>query len=395
MKIEDFLSCSDRYYVLWTKDIFESEAWPILLDISRKLEIGVTYQKTSVDLLYGILHEYWKPVDPEIFRPSNQSLLNKYTEIVTTEFSDTVEDSVFSITQECREAFGYRCSMNQLFSALEVIPNVSDVKKDLVADCLNICLKKQLFDLSDLEINKLFQVLAKYYKEFPYMDRGRDAAIDVNRIYIMALCGVGKISDAQALLEKLQKEYPLTPEELHEMNEIMKLQPEYPAAKNTPSLSSPPPLPPSLKENSRPATYEDFRESVSPLKKSEKEPYQIKTSSKDISRLTYISIISHAVFIFFIVLGLALGASLAIHCRDPLPSGLSMAFGATIIFVGWLAYRSIESIEDRKYQERLEAAFDLEYELLKKERPDIRFTTSGDPTAERNEFRKFWFGNKL
>jgi hypothetical protein len=226
MRIDDFLGSSDRYYVLWTKDIFESEAWPILLDSSRKVEIGVTYQRTSVDLLYGILHEYWKPVDPEILRPSNQSLLNQYTKIVTTEFSDTVEDSVFSITQECREAFGYRCSMNQLFSALEIIPNVPDVKKNLVADGLNICIKKQLFNLSDLEINKLFQVLAKYYKEFPYMDRGRDAAIDVNRIYIMALCGVGKISDAQSLLEKLQKEYPLTPDELHEMKEIMKLQPE-------------------------------------------------------------------------------------------------------------------------------------------------------------------------
>jgi hypothetical protein len=396
MNIDVSLNPSEKYFVLWTRDISLPEAWPILLHISRKPELGVTYQTTNIDLLYGILHEYWKPIDPEINRPSNTALLDRYAKIVTTEFEDNVEDSIFSITQECRKAFGYRCSLNQLFSALKIIPDVPDLIKDIVADGINICINKQLFDLSELEINKLFQVLAMYYKKFPYMDRGRDAAIDVNRIYIMALCGVGKRHEAQELLDRLQLVFPLNTEELNEMKEIMKLEPEYSSEiNNLPTLNSLPSKLPAQHSSAKPATFEEFKEIMNFPGKEDREPYLIKTYKKDVVKATYITIISHATFTFFIVLGLSLGSSLAFHYWTPMQSGLSIVIGAAIIYCGWLIFKAIDSIEVRRYFERLDFAFNQEYLKLKKLRPDIQLTDSGDEISERQSLREIWNRNRL
>jgi hypothetical protein len=396
MNIDDFLNPSEKYFVLWTRDISMPDAWPVLLHVSKKPELGVTYQTSNVDLLYGILHEYWKPIDPEINRPSNTALLDRYTRIVTTEFEDNVEDSIFSITQECRKAFGYRCSLNQLFSALEIIPEVSDVIKDVLADGINICINKQLFDLSELEINKLFQVLAKYYKKFPYMDRGRDAAIDVNRIYIMALCGVGKIHEARELLNQLQLVFPLNSEELNEMMEIMKLEPEYASGKsNLPTVNTMPPKLPTQPSEARPATLGEIKATTNFPEKDDRESYLVKSYKKDVVSTTYITILSHAVFTFFIVLGLSLGGSLAFHYWSPMQSGLSLAFGVAIICLGWFIFNTIDSVELRRYRERLDFAFNKEFLKFKKLRPDIQLTPSGDDISERQYLRDIWNGNRL
>jgi hypothetical protein len=396
MNIDDFLNPSEKYFVLWTRDISMPDAWPVLLHVSRKPELGVTYQTSNVDLLYGILHEYWKPIDPEINRPSNTALLDRYTRIVTTEFQDNVEDSIFSITQECRKAFGYRCSLNQLFSALEIIPEVSDVIKDVVADGINICINKQLFDLSELEINKLFQVLAKYYKKFPYMDRGRDAAIDVNRIYIMALCGVGKIHEARELLNELQMVFPLNPEELNEMTEIMKLEPEYDSGtSNLQTVNTIPPKLPAQPSAEKPAAFEESKAITNFPEKEKREHYILNSYKKDVVSTTYITILSHSLFTFFIVLGLSLGGSLAFHYWSPIQSGLSIAFAGVFIYFGWFIFKAIDSIEVSRYRKRLDSAFEQEFLKLKKLRPDIQLTPSGDEISERRYLREIWNENRL
>ena len=150
-----------------------------------------------------------------------------------------------------------------------------------------------------------------------------------------------------------------------------------------------------LPPTEHPPAYHQHQGNTQPSENPKKEPYRIKKSSVDINKMTYISDISNGVSVFFIVIGLSLGISLAIHFWDLMQSGLSVALGAFIISVGLIISKAIDKIEDRKYKARLEAAFNIEYEALKRERREVNFTNSADDNHERIEFRKFWYGDKL
>jgi hypothetical protein len=207
------------YYIVWMKAIGE-ESVPVLLDRSREMKIGVPFQTTSLDIAMGILHEYWKPADAELSPPTKDRLLEIYTEIIENDFNDTLINSVGGITSEARKAFGFKASLNQLFSAYCIFPNDIDIKQNLNADILNIFLNGESDILDEKELLKLFRVVEEIYTLFPIKKYDRNTGFQIAKVYLMALCVNGSISKAHLLIQDCIKDLNLNNEMAQELRDI-------------------------------------------------------------------------------------------------------------------------------------------------------------------------------
>jgi hypothetical protein len=209
------------YYIAWIQALGEPAATPVLLDVSREMKMGVKFETTSLDIACGILHEYWKPIDPEIHQPSKEQLLAIYTKIIRDDFNDTVLNSIGGITVECRKAFGHKASLNQLFSAYSILPSDPDIKQNLMADIISIFINGKTGELSENELAKVFSVINEIYTDFPVDEHGEEIGFQVARIYLMALCINGSITKTLLFINETIKKLNLNNQKAQELRDLV------------------------------------------------------------------------------------------------------------------------------------------------------------------------------
>lgn len=148
-----------NYYILWTKDAIISGATyvPLLFPNSKTITQYVAMEYSDIDLARGLAHELWKP--DEILEAPKESLLESYSKIVAEVFHDTLEDSFIGISEECREEFGYVCSMHQLLSGWNIVPDSMGIKKNLLADIVNVIQDGLMSDLKPVAQTQVMSVL--------------------------------------------------------------------------------------------------------------------------------------------------------------------------------------------------------------------------------------------
>jgi hypothetical protein len=210
-----------EYYVVWIQDITLSNAVPVLLHKSRAITERVAFKYSSLDQAYGILHEFWKAPDTEIKRPSDEKLISIYTKIVQEDYEDTLEESLHEISAQARDDFGKLCSLNLLISSYQIFPHISNVRKDLYADILNIFGSNLKLQLTDEEINRSLRVIEDLHEEFSDVHKSKEHAIEIGKVVVFALSSRKSIPKATLYIEKLISRYNLSVEEKTTFNQIL------------------------------------------------------------------------------------------------------------------------------------------------------------------------------
>lgn len=383
-----------NYYILWHQDILKPDSAPIplLFPNSKTVTQFVRMEYCDIDVIFGLAHELWKPND--ILETPKQVLLKIYSKLITEVFDDTLEQSFIGISNETREQFGYVCSLHQLFSGSEFCPTSKDIKKNLLADIVNVVQEGLISELKPESQKRLLVELRDISAHFllqSFQGRQTGFGFFIARLYAMSYAYAGETNRVVSVALDASSLFGLSTEE---KNQIISYGNSIDILECLSALSASK----FVAQQEVKALTEELNNLLNPKpilpviipEKSESKPYQMKTRKKDFSRLTYISYISHGVFFYFIVVGLGLGSALAIHYGDLVKSSVSLIIGFVIILIGWKIFKFIESIEDKKYQERLDKAFDKEWTAFQRENPDARLTLAGDENSERVQYRKWW-----
>jgi len=146
------------YYILWLQDERENIAYlPLLFPKAKTLTQYVSMQYSDIDLARGLAHELWKP--DSLLEAPKSNLLDRYSNLIAETFDDTLEDAFMGISEECRSEFGCVCSLHQLLSGWEVVPDSINIKKNLLADIVNVIQDGEMRDLAVEAQSRVINVL--------------------------------------------------------------------------------------------------------------------------------------------------------------------------------------------------------------------------------------------
>jgi hypothetical protein len=210
-----------NYFVVWLNSIENSSSTPILVDKSRTITEKVSFKYSSFDEAFGILHEFWKAADPETRRPTDEEFISRCRGISKEVYDDTLENSLHEFSAEARANFGMLCSLNILFSAYEICPEIENVRKDLYADILNIFFSELKTEIADEELNRSLRVIEELYQEFSDIYKSRDHAIEIGKVVTFALSTRKFISNVRLYIENLDEKHGLSDNERSEFDHII------------------------------------------------------------------------------------------------------------------------------------------------------------------------------
>lgn len=200
-----------NYYIVWMKDVIDSNSiyMPILYPNSHTVTQYVATQFTDTNLACGLAHEIWKP--DRMLEAPKPDLVSRYIKLVTETFEDTLEESFIAISQDCRGVYGYNCSIHQLFSGSELCPSSTGIKKNLLADIVNVVQDGLLSELKPAAQERLLKELLRIEPFFsPTSFQNQKAVLLIAQLYALSFAYAGEAERAIDLADDTAKEFGLS-----------------------------------------------------------------------------------------------------------------------------------------------------------------------------------------
>ncbi len=201
-----------NYYILWTKDAIDQNAIciPLLLPNSHTITQHEPTGFSDANVACGLAHEIWKP--SKMLEAPKDTLVALYTKLVTETFEDTLEESFIAISEDCRGDYGYNCSLHQLFSGVEICPSSIKIKKNLVADIVNVVQDGLFSELKPAAQARLLSELRNVSTFLPPSSFQGDRRVGplVAQLYALSFAHAGEAERAITLADETARAFGLS-----------------------------------------------------------------------------------------------------------------------------------------------------------------------------------------